>query len=296
MTRISLIASAKLNLNLKVLRRRPDGFHDIETVVQTVSLHDTLDLEEQRMGLALELDDPEVPSGPSNLVWRAAEELLMAAESRRRGVRIRLTKRIPAGAGLGGGSSDAAAALVGLNRLWGLGLRSQKLRALGAKLGADVPYFLVGGAARLTGIGTEIEPLPDIERAELLVIFPGTPVSTREVYGRLDAPLTLPVEIGSISRFERRPAGSWLDLVKSGNDLEASASALCPVIREVRDRLGSAGALVTAMTGSGSAVFGVFAGEEASSRAAREISQPGWRVMRCAPLSRVEYRRLLGLD
>jgi 4-diphosphocytidyl-2-C-methyl-D-erythritol kinase len=296
MTRIRLNASAKLNLNLKVLGRRPDGFHDIDSVVQSVTLHDTLDFEERSAGIALEVDDPAVPADASNLVWRAAEDLLRLAGARRRGARIRLTKRVPAGAGLGGGSSDAAAALVGLNRLWGLGIGWDHLRDLAAGLGSDVPYFLLGGTARLTGRGIETEPLADLERVDLLVIFPGTDVSTREVYARLHAPLTPPAEIGSITGVERGSAGSFVGLVRMGNDLEESASVLCPEIRKVKDRLHAAGSLVAAMTGSGSAVFGVFGGVEASSRAARALAQPGWRVMPCAPLSRVEHRRRLGLD
>ncbi len=295
MTRITLEAHAKINLYLKVLGRRPDGFHDLDSLLQTISLHDTLRMEEGDEGFGLEVDDPAVPADATNLVVRAAQEILKAAGGARRGVRIVLAKRIPAGAGLGGGSSDAAAALVGLDRLWGLRLGEESLRRVAASLGSDVPYFLDGGTAHLTGRGTEVEPLKDLPVSPLLVVFPGTLLSTREVYAQLHVPLTPPPETSSIPRFgpgSPRSADGW---VRLGNDLEVGARRLCPAIGEIKERLLDVGALAASMTGSGSAVFGVFGEAAAAERAARRLERPGWRVLRCAMVPRADHRRFLGL-
>ncbi len=296
MSRVTLGAHAKINLNLRVLARRSDGFHDIDTVVQTITLHDTLRLEEAAGGMSLELDDPGLPAGPENLVLRAAEELSRASGgSPSRGVRAVLRKRIPAGAGLGGGSSDAAAALVGLNRLWGLGLSVGALHPIAARLGSDVPFFLSGGTARLTGRGTLVEPLPDQLGYSLVLVVPETPIATGEAYARVPAALTPAAETGRIARFRPAQSGPVEEWVRAGNDLEPGARSLCPAIGEIKDRLLTVGAGAVAMTGSGSAVFGTFAGKAAADRALVRIEGRGWRVMRADPISRGEYLRDLGL-
>jgi len=287
MTCLSLRAPAKINLNLHIMGRRADGYHDIESVVQSVTLHDTLEIGLADAGLALEVDDPAIPSGPENLVFRAAERLL----DRHRGgagLRMRLAKRIPAGAGLGGGSSDAAAALLGVDRLLGLGLSRAALEGHAAALGSDVPYFLVGGTALLTGRGTEVEPLPDAPPADLLIVHPGVSLSTAAVYAQLQEPLTLASKPVSISGFGRIPVDlvSW---VRAGNDLESHAERLCPDIIRIKTMLADAGAVATAMTGSGSAVFGVFEDGAAAAGAARRAEQDGFRTFRCRTLDRVSY-------
>ena len=301
MTRITLKAHAKINFNLKITGRRPDGYHLIESVVQAIDLHDTLTLEPSAAeGILLEVDDPRLPGGPENLVWKAAHAIQSRSAGPACGVLIRLEKRIPSGAGLGGGSSDAAAALVGLRRLWNLDLSNQDLASLAASIGSDVPFFLTGGTALITGTGTEVHPLPDRSGFEILIVFPGVPISTREVYGRVVVPLTSALKISSMARFRPTPRDNltkevetW---VRAGNDLEPYACALCPAIGMIKDRLQAAGASAAAMTGSGSAVFGVFRSPAATERALADLSPAGFAALRCAPISRQEYRRRVDID
>jgi 4-diphosphocytidyl-2-C-methyl-D-erythritol kinase len=294
MTRVTVRAHAKINLNLRVLGGRSDGFHAIETVVQTITLHDTLLVSRTDEGIHLEVDDPSIPTDRTNLVWQAAASLAPPVGSMR-GVRVQLRKRIPAGSGLGGGSSDAAAAMVAIARLWDTGLGIHDLTATAARLGSDVPYFLTGGTARLTGRGTEVQPLPDLLGYRLVVAHPGPPLSTREVYAGLQATLTPGRKIDSMGEFGRNLPREVEAFVRMGNDLEPPAVRLCPEIGEVKRRLSDAGATVAALTGSGSGVFGVFRGTVPLNRATRSIEDLGWRVFACEPLGRSEFLRDLGL-
>lgn len=298
MHRLTLPACAKINLNLRVVGKRPDGYHEIETVLQTISLSDTLIFDRAEGAVTLEVTCGRAPADESNLVLRAAAGL-SAVQPPESGARVRLEKRIPVGAGLGGGSSDAAAALVGLCRLWGRPPVEHELRAVAAGLGADVPFFLAGGTALATGTGTSIEPLPDLDEYGILVVDPGVPVSTAEVYGMVGAPLTEALKISSMARFHPTLMGrvqneveAW---VRVGNDLEPHARKLCPAIGEIRDRLLAAGASVASMSGSGSSVFGIFRDEGPLGRALREMDSAGYAAYRCKPLGRSEYRRGLGL-
>ncbi len=299
MGRFTLRARAKINLNLKVLGRRSDGYHEIETLMQTISLHDTLLFEPRHDAIELQIAGPGgAPAGESNLVVKAAASLA-AVRPRGAGARVRLEKTIPIGAGLGGGSSDAAAALVGFCRLWGITPSEEELRAAAGSLGADVPFFLTGGTALATGIGSTLEPLPDLGGYALLVVFPGLPVATGEVYARVRPPLTPALKISSMARFvptlrggSTREAEEW---VRAGNDLEPYARELCPVIGVIKDRLIAAGASVASMSGSGSSVFGIFRDERALDVAARELKSAGYAAFRCQPVGRSDYRSELGL-
>ena len=215
-------------------------------------------------------------------------------------MRIRLAKRIPTGAGLGGGSSDAAATLVGLRRLWRLDLSDRDLLSIAESIGSDVPFFLTGGTALLSGRGTDVRPLPDLGGYEILVVFPGVAIPTEEVYARSRVPLTSALKISSMPRFRPTLAGNldeeveaW---VRAGNDLERYARSLCPAVGEITDRLRAAGAGAAAMTGSGSAVFGIFRSPAAIRRALAEARASGLAAMRCVPLSRNEHRRRVGFD
>ncbi len=295
MTRVVLEAHAKINLNLKVVGRRPDGYHNLDTVLQTVTLYDSLILEPAERTIRLEMDDPSLPAGEDNLVWRAAEALSMATGQPDRGARIILQKRIPIGAGLGGGSSDAAATLVGLSRLWGLDLSAKSLASVAAAVGSDIPFFLTGGTARLGGRGTAVYPLPDPPSFSLVIVYPGVPISTREVYEQVQAPLTPAAETVTMTRSGADPAVSVEGWVRSGNDLESIARRLCPAIGEMEDRLLEAGAGVAAMTGSGSAVFGVFGSPAVAERAVAALQGHGWRVLPCRSLGRAGHLRGLGL-
>ncbi len=291
MTRVVVRAYAKINLCLKMLGRRPDGFHEIHTALQSISLHDTLEMSLDGKGVTLKVDDPAVPDGPANLVLKAVDRLMRGRSGQHPlNLEIRLSKRIPSGAGLGGGSSDAAAALVGLDRLLGLHTQPECLQEHAAALGSDVPYFLSGGTAILTGRGTEVTPLPDIAPAELLILHPGTPLSTAAVYAQLQEPLTLAAKSDSISRFGRVPMDlmSWM---RAGNDLEPAATRLCADVRRMRDLLDGAGAVASAMTGSGSAVFGLFATEDAARAAGKVAESAGFKAFPCRTLDRESFHQ-----
>jgi 4-diphosphocytidyl-2-C-methyl-D-erythritol kinase len=295
MTRLTVRAHAKINLCLKIVGRRDDGYHDLSTIVQSVTLADTLTVEQRPSGLKLEVDDPAIPADDSNLVWQAAELLASLDRAAARGAHIRLEKRIPAGAGLGGGSSDAAACLVALNRMWNLGLATADLAPLAARIGSDVPYFLHGGTALLTGRGTHVTALPDFPGRLILVVYPGAPLTSREVYARVRAPLTQGAKIASMTSFGPNIESEIEAWVRCGNDLAAHARSLCPVIGELEACLHAAGATAVAMTGSGSAVFGLFRDGALLEGAAHSLARPGWRAMSCELLGFRDYQDHLGL-
>lgn len=292
-----LPAFAKVNLLLRVLGRREDGYHELETIFQTVTLHDRLTFElKETDEIEVLCDAPDVPSGPDNLVHRAA----LALRERfgvKSGARVTLEKRIPAQGGLGGGSSDAAAALVGLARLWELGAGRAELAELGAGLGADVPFFLTGGTALGTGTGTTVTPLEDVPETQLVVVTPAGGVSTAEAYKALSAP-ALTKEGGavnlSVSRAEVRISGSLCEVLH--NDFEAVVLGLRPGIGRAREALLGAGARCALLSGSGSSVFGVFVdkGEAERARGALAAAEGTWRVHQCATLARASYLDALG--
>jgi len=292
----TLPAHAKVNLLLRVLGRRTDGYHEIHTIFQTVTLHDRLTFAPAEEGhFSLECDTPGVPADERNLVWRAARAL-RERYGVRSGAHIRLEKRIPAGGGLGGGSSDAAAALVGLSNLWGLETDAVELSKIGMRLGADVPFFLTGGTALGTGTGADITPLKDLPEQHLVVITPGVEVPTAEAYGALKAPaLTKEGGVANLS-VSRTEAGIYDSLCEvMSNDFEAVVSGLYPSIGRARDALMEAGARCAMLSGSGASVFGVFETKGDAGRAGLALEgRAGWRVFQCATLSRAGHARSLG--
>jgi len=248
---------AKINLALHVAGRRPDGFHEIVTLFQTIDLADDLHVEAAPT-LTLSTDAPSVPVDGTNLVLRAAALLAKRVPSAGgRGARFRLHKEIPAAAGLGGGSSDAAGALVLLNRLWGLDLGATQLASLGAELGSDVPFFLIGGTALGTGRGERIEPLPPIAGRAVLLGTPREGLATAAVYAALGAPLTVPgsdVTVPGlfVNLAERN------DFALATNDLEGAVVEMRPELSAFRRAVSQAGAELARVSGSGSTVFGLF--------------------------------------
>ena len=292
----TLHAYAKLNWILRVLGRRPDGYHELDTIFQTITLHDSLAFKwrsDER--LSLTCDAPEIPLDESNLVMRAAEEL-RTLYNIRQGASIHLEKRIPVAGGLGGGSSDAAVTLLGLAHLWRLKTEKRELEEIGARLGADVPFFLTGGTARGTGLGTELTPLPDAPHAHLLIVKPKAQVSTAEAYKALSAPALTKVG-GDIILSSSRSQAQFTDSLPESliNDFEPVIYGLQPEILRARDALLSAGARGALLAGSGASVFGLFENVKAQERAARVLSsERGWRVLMCATLSRARYLRQLG--
>jgi 4-diphosphocytidyl-2-C-methyl-D-erythritol kinase len=268
---------AKINLGLRVLGRRADGYHEILTLFQAIDLWDTLEATDAS-DLTLTVDDPTVPGDDRNLVFRAArliERHLPASAGR--GAAMRLTKRIPAGGGLGGGSSDAAGSLLVLNRLWGLGLKAGDLQAMAAELGSDVPFFLSGGTAVGSGRGERLERLASIPERPLVLGVPPFALSTAEVYRALGAPWTPPDGGVTVSRlfvnFAERN-----DFALATNDLETPAFALRGELVAFREALGGLGAELAMLSGSGSTVFGLFrSGADVASVASRlRGTFPGW--------------------
>lgn len=279
-------ACAKINLFLKILGKRQDGYHDILSLAQSVSLADRIEIAPAPRGLRLQVrGDDAVPAGPDNLVLRAAVRLLGADPSP--GASLTLIKTIPHGAGLGGGSSDAAATLLGIDRMFALGLQADDLHRHAAALGSDVPFFLTGGAAFLEGRGTDLRPALDLPPREVLILDPGVPIATSAVYAQVQEPLTLAAEPGRIPGFGRTPQdpSSW---VRLGNDLEPYALRLCPVIPAMRSWLLENGAEAAAMSGSGSAVFGLFDEADKARAAAGKAAREGFRVLSCRTRRRGE--------
>lgn len=253
---LTLAAPAKVNLTLEVLRRRPDGFHDIRSVMQAINLADRLTFS-RATTLELRCSRPELEN-LDNLVWRAAE-LLRRETGTAHGARIDLQKRIPVAAGLGGGSSDAATALLGLNALWGLRLQRPDLRELGSRLGSDVPFFLGDSPCALAqGRGEQLTPLTPLPMAWVVLVNPPLPIATAEVYRGFP-----PHYWSDGSR-----TAAWLAASQTGagvpspfNDLESVALTIAPAAGAARDALRSAGAPAAVMSGSGSTYFALFTGE-----------------------------------
>ncbi len=299
---------AKINLGLRVLSRRPDGYHEIRTVLASVDLWDTLTFEPGGDGLALECDTPSIPTDETNLVVRSALLLQEFVGRRLPGVRIRLQKNIPAGRGLGGGSSDAAAALVGLNRLFGLGLRRHALHRLLAAVGMDAPFFLYGGIAVATGRGEQVFPVSATAELPLVLLIPDFMIPTPDAYrGLPEPPASISPDGGyvrtdSLLRFlESGPSGPQLSgKLPVGcfpNDLERSTVLQTTrppdAISRMRSTLKAAGAVETAMSGSGSAVFGVFPDRQRATLAASRLSRGNLRAIATRTISRSEHRAAL---
>jgi 4-diphosphocytidyl-2-C-methyl-D-erythritol kinase len=293
---IALRAPAKINLCLRVLGRRPDGYHELESVFQMVGLYDEVILRPRRRGISVDVEGVDLPHGSGNLAYDAAVVLAREAGGAR-AVSIRLAKQIPLGAGLGGGSSDAAAVLIGLNRLWGLRWPRLRLAALGAALGSDVPFFFFGPTAWVTGRGERVAPAPSLRPSRsgplpcwAVVVNPGFPVSTQWAFRALDQAVGGTIRLtngGSIYKMGRLSEVSPASVRSRANDLERVSVARYPVIEEIKAQLLKAGAVVARMSGSGPTVFGLFATHAEAAKAGAGLS-PSWRrwvvrVLRRAP-------------
>ncbi len=285
---------AKINLGLRVLGLRADRFHELRTIYQTVSLYDTLICARTPgTGIQFDCDIAEI-SGPGNLVVRAAA--MMAAELRLSGgLRIELRKRIPMGAGLGGGSSDAAAALRAVCRLTGRSPSPKRLLEIAASLGSDVPFFLLGGAALGVGRGTEVYELPDVSRQWMVLAYPGVHVDTARAYRDLDAASSL-TETPETDKIHSFCASSWdvrgarPELV---NDFEPVVLASYPQIARLKKFLVRAGVSAASMSGSGSAVYGLCGGKQQAEAIGRRVSKrfPDCRVWVVRTVGRGEAQK-----
>jgi 4-diphosphocytidyl-2-C-methyl-D-erythritol kinase len=290
---IRLRAFAKINLGLKLLAKRPDGYHEIRTIYQTIALHDCLEisLSNREERIRLECDDPEIPCGSKNLVYRACE-LWRRATGYRGGLRARLEKSIPTGSGLGGASSDAAATLEGLERLTGDRLPQSRRFALAAQLGSDVPLFLLGGRVLGCGRGEVVYPLSELPPRKCLVVFPGFSISTTEAYRQAGLRLTTQSKLRSIKDVGAWPQFPLLDWGPAENDFERVAFARWPELARLKRHLIRAGAEIASLTGSGSAIYAVFGSARQLLHATKLIPQ-GWLIFRSRTLSRSDYWRLL---
>jgi 4-diphosphocytidyl-2-C-methyl-D-erythritol kinase len=292
-TGFTLPSFAKVNLHLRVLGKRGDGFHELCTVFQTVSLHDDLTFSPAE-SIELSCSRTDVPSDGANIIVRAAKALLELSGVRR-GASIHLEKHIPSPGGLGGGSSNAAVALLGLSRLWNLNASGDDLRAIAARLGADVPFFLYGGTALGTGRGDIVESIGDLEARTMIIVTPQVDVSTAAAFTELNAPnLTNsePDHILNVCRFDAEA----IDLGRPAliNDFESSVFAAYPEIERVKNALVDLGAKQALLSGSGASVFGIFDKEETRQAAMKALDREvNWRKFAVATVSRDEYREAL---
>lgn len=288
--RATLPALAKINLDLRVIGKREDGYHELRTIFQTISLADSIDLSFQAARrTSITLDDP--LAIPDNLVERAARLALRAMRMAGR-VGIRLKKRIPMGAGLGGGSSDAAAILLALPVLAGREIALPRLIDLAGQLGSDVPFFLFGGRAAAIGRGTELFPLPDLPAQFGVLAAPGVHVSTAEAYRALGARLTNALHPNKIVSFQSQLWGQG-SAGTGVNDFEAVAFEAHPQLKAIKTKLMKAGASPALMTGSGSAVFGLFPNRGAAVSAVELLGEPGFaRLYKVSLVNRVRYQSL----
>jgi 4-diphosphocytidyl-2-C-methyl-D-erythritol kinase len=288
---LKLPSFAKINWTLQIFGKRPDGYHEVATLLQSISLCDELTFElRDDDQISLTCDDPEIPVDDSNLVMKAAKALQAG------GVNISLAKRIPTKAGLGGGSSNAAVTLLALNELRDLQLKNTDLLEIGARIGADVPFFLIGGSAEGRGIGTDLCPVADLQQQHLIVVKPCATVSTATAYASLNRGSLTTSESASIlsSSFAQRSSvdsGPW----PLHNDFEVAIFEIEPEIERAKVALLDAGARGALLAGSGSSVFGIFDDEAARDRALGKLRrEAGWRIFSCHTVSRAEYLRAMG--
>ncbi|HLK05751.1 MAG TPA: 4-(cytidine 5'-diphospho)-2-C-methyl-D-erythritol kinase [Candidatus Acidoferrum sp.] len=294
MAEVRIPAFAKINLRLEILGKRPDGYHELRTIFQTVSLHDDLQLRRsKRVGVSLRVEGNAALSGEpveKNLVYRAVAAVRAELKDEG-GVEIALKKKIPAGRGLGGGSSDAAAAMLGYLQLTKKKVAAERLMEIGASLGADVPFFLQGGRALGIGRGDEIYPLPDIEAKSVLIVSPADiHVPTPDAYRWLNAPeLTKTAENSKLWKF---CASSW-SVQGTGlwNDFEGAVFQHYPRLDSIKQDLLRRGATEALLAGSGSAVIGVFPSPAKARRAA--VGFPLDETFVCETVSRAKYNRLM---
>lgn len=275
MRQIELKALAKINLGLDVLGRRENGYHDVRMIMQSIYLYDDVKIERKATpGIELSSNLYFLPTGDGNIAYKAAQ-MLMEEFGIEEGVRITLNKHIPVAAGMAGGSSNAAAVLFGMNRLFGLKLSRQELMDRGVRLGADVPYCIMRGTVLAEGIGEELKELPAMPKCTVLIAKPPISVSTKIVYEALDSSeITEHPDIdGLIKALER---GSLKDVAaRMGNVLEGVTIPMHPVIEDIRRTMKECGALNAMMSGSGPTVFGLFENKMAARKAQDVIRQKG---------------------
>jgi len=295
MEKIEVASLAKINFGLEVKGLRSDGYHELSTLFQTISLGDRLVFRADREGkVSLAGDMEEIAWDESNLIYQAALALKKTAGVKQ-GVAIEVKKIIPPGRGLGGGSSNAAVTLMVLNRLWGLNLPTRQLIHLGAFLGADVAFFFYGGLCSGVGRGEKLEPLPDLLSGWLVIVIPDFALSTREVFQQFDAlppSLTSGDKESKIIQFLKREDRSLLRQFK--NDLELAAFKIYPRLAEIKQEMARSGAVLSMMTGSGSAIYGFFDDQPQAEKAAERMkARYRYKVILAETVGRERYEEML---
>ena len=290
---IDVRARAKINLDLKVLGRHQDGFHELRTVLQSIELHDTLSFVVREGPFAIICRVPGVPLDHSNLVWRAANLLWqkMGRSGEPRDVTVTLRKKIPIKAGLGGGSSDAAATLIALRRLWDVRISRDELEDMGACLGADVPFFLCGGTALGLGRGEQVYPLRDVLKHWVVLIVPDFGVSTASAYEWYDE--GEPVLLGDSFLTCQSPALWPIGSAVLHNDLEAPVACRHQDIVKMKTALLAEGAVASLLSGSGGSVFGLFTRRRNAVDALAALTRTGWRAILSRTVDQSEYQERL---
>jgi len=292
---IKIPSYAKINLILRILGKRPDGYHTLQTVLQTIDLQDQLTFEFEAattFDINLKLSDPQIPSDESNLIHRACQAFHKIHPLKHR-VNIKVEKRIPIQSGLGGGSSNAAATLIAISRLYDWPIPMKELHQIAATLGSDVPFFLEGGSALGTVRGDKIRKLDDWPGVNVLLLIPDVSCSTSAIYEEYDRRNLLTLESKSIKiRGVQRPESQrdYVSLVK--NDLERVVFALYPELDSIKKRLLKLGAIAAALTGSGSAIFGLFSDADEFEKAVKAFPNS----IRSRFVNRIEYRNALGFQ
>lgn len=269
-----LRALAKINLGLDVVGKRADGYHEVRMIMQTIQMYDVLEIQKkEEPGISLTTNIPYVPTDERNLVYKAAK-MLMDEFHVKEGLSMNLEKFIPVAAGMAGGSSDAAAAFVGVNRLFGLGLSENDLMKRAVKVGADVPYCVMRGTALAEGIGEKLTRLPRLPHCYVLVGKPGVNVSTKAAYEslRLDDPAMVHPDIDGMAQAIRQNDLEGV-ISRMGNSFEREIIRKYPVIQEIKDLMEAGGARKAMMSGSGPTVFGIFYEKEKMEQAAAAIRE-----------------------
>jgi len=271
MSSLSLKSHAKVNLFLEVLWKRDDGYHEIESLIQEISLCDDILLKDRLRGITILCPNKKIyiPSNHNNLAHKAAK-LLMTKFNIKKGVSITIDKKIPVGAGLGGGSSNAASVLKGLNQLWNIGLKNEQLQELGAEIGSDVPFFINGGTALVKGRGVKIHTRFNAPKIWFVLAVPNISVSTKWAYGRLDRKLTRNINSAKLQESKKLQFKDIVD--KLFNRLEGVVLKEYPLIEVVKEKMMACGASGALMSGTGSAIFGIVSSEDKACKIAEKVS------------------------
>jgi|Deesub1362A_J573_1020465.scaffolds.fasta_scaffold00101_27 4-diphosphocytidyl-2-C-methyl-D-erythritol kinase len=287
-----LLALAKINLGLEVLGQRRDGYHELRTLFQSISLADEIEITERTDGrIYVSGDDPSISWGEDNLIFQAALKMQKMSTSTR-GVEVRVKKRIPPGSGLGGGSSDAAVILMALNLLWKLRLPLEELTRIGQQLGADVPYFFHGGLCLGEGRGDFLQPLPDMAERAVLLVLPRWTISTRWVFQHLVVTLTSAAKVSKINQFLKDN-----NLAVLANELEETVFSRYPQLRKIKEAISETEAELSSMSGSGSVIYGLFRDKKTAAEVGQKIGQsfPEVTVKVVRTVNRFHYWQIVGV-